>query len=239
MTIMRTLAAVALTSAIGFCAEFWNTKAPAEWSAKEVQQILTKSPWAKAATTEFNPRGMRREGGEMRPPEGAPPMGEGQGGPGPGMGGPGGGGPMGPPEFNASVRWESALPVRDALKEKLPREFEGYYVIAVSGMPEMRRPRRQREGEQKADPEQMRKRMMERMKESTTLVKKGKDPIKPERIETNSQGEASIYLFFFPRGDAPIALDDKELTFTTAFGPMEVKAVFPLKDMIYRGKLEL
>jgi hypothetical protein len=165
-------------------------------------------------------------------------MGEGQAGPGPGMGGPGGG-PGGPGEFNARVRWESAQPVREALKEKLPKDYEGYYVIAVHGLPQMRRPRGQPEGGPNIDPDEMRKRMVERMKESTTLSRKGQDPARPERIETTTVEDASIFLFFFPRGETPITLEDKELTFATQFGPMEMKATFPLKEMLYKGKLEL
>jgi hypothetical protein len=236
--IRRTAILFVVLPAICFCAEFWNTKAPAEWSGKEVERMLVRSPWARAATTEFKPRGMRREGGEMRPPEGGPPMGEEPRGPGPGMGGPGGG-PMGPPEFNARVRWESAQPVREALKEKLPKEYEGYYVISVHGLPQMRRPTMQREGGPNIDPDEMRKRMMERMKENTTLSRPGKDALRPERVETSAAGESSVFLFFFPRGKVPIVLTDKELTFSTVLGPMEVKAAFPLKDMVYRGKLEL
>ena len=237
--IWRTVILLAALPAICFCEEFWNTKAPADWSEKEVERILTRSPWTRAATSEFNPRAMRREGGGMRPPEGGPPTGEREGGPGPGAGGPGGGGPMGPPEFDARVRWESALPVREALKEKLPKEYYGYYVIAVHGLPQMRRPPMRREGGPNIDPDQMRKRMMERMKENTLLAFKGRDALKPERVETATAGESSIFLFFFPRGEAPIAPADKELTFSTVFGPMEVKAAFPLKEMVYRGKLEL
>jgi len=103
----------------------------------------------------------------------------------------------------------------------------------------MRGPRRQREGGPQVDPDQMRKRMMERMKESTFLSRRGKEPLRLERVETNSRDGASIFLFFFPRGDSPIAPDDGDLTFATTFGPMEVKAVFPSKNMVYHGKLEL
>ncbi|MCE5308428.1 MAG: hypothetical protein LLG20_12380 [Acidobacteriales bacterium] len=239
--IRRTVVLIAALSAVGLSGDFWNTKAPAQWSEKETQQILSSSPWARQAKTEFRARGERPGQGEMRPPEGGgPPMGGGERGPGPGMGGPGMGGPMGPPEFKAAVRWESALPVQDALKQKLPQEYVGYYVIAVEGLPQMRRPpMRRREGGPQMDQDQMRKRMMERMKENTLLALKGNDSLKPERIETRASGESSIFLFFFPRGEAPFALEDKELTFSTVFGPMEVKASFPLKDMVYRGKLEL
>ncbi len=54
-------------------ADFWNRKKPSEWSEKEVQTLLTKSPWAKDASVEFNMQGM-------------------EGGPGGGMGGPPDGG---------------------------------------------------------------------------------------------------------------------------------------------------
>jgi hypothetical protein len=66
-----------------------------------------------------------------------------------------------------------------------------------------------------------------------------KDPLKPERRETNAADKSSLLLFFFPRGEAPIAKEDNELVFATQFGPMEMKAMFPLKEMLYRGKLEL
>jgi hypothetical protein len=232
--IRRTAVLAAALSAIGLSGDFWNTKAPAQWSEKETQQVLSSSPWARQAKTEFRVRGERPGRGEMRPPDGGPPMGGADRGPGPGMGG-----PMGPPEFKATVRWESALPVQDALKQKLPQEYVGYYVIAVQGLPQMRRPPVRREGGPQMDEDQMRKRMMERMKDNTLLARQGKDPLKPERVETRTSGQSSIFLFFFPRGETPITLEDKELTFSTVFGPMELKASFPLKDMVYRGNLEL
>ncbi|MGA2434255.1 MAG: hypothetical protein ABSG25_03120, partial [Bryobacteraceae bacterium] len=39
--------------------EFWNKKAPADWTSEEVTQLTTKSPWAKEVTGEFS----RGEGG--------------------------------------------------------------------------------------------------------------------------------------------------------------------------------
>lgn len=69
--------------------EFWNDKQPSEWSEKDIQHLLTKSPWAKEATAEMNLPNM---GG----PEGGGGRGGGVSGGrmgGPGMGGPGMGGP--------------------------------------------------------------------------------------------------------------------------------------------------
>jgi len=82
--------------------DFWNEKQPHEWAEKDVQRLLTKSPWAKDAAVEMDFGGM-----------GGPGMG------GPGMGPPGMDGPGGPGGMTAVVRWESAAPIRDASKNKL------------------------------------------------------------------------------------------------------------------------
>ena len=81
-------------------ADFWQQKEPSEWTAKEMTRLLTKSPWAKDAGTNFNPDRMRGMGGGggMGGPGGGMGRGGGMGGPGGGMGGPGGmggGGGMG------------------------------------------------------------------------------------------------------------------------------------------------
>ena len=46
------------------------------------------------------------------------------------------------------------------------------------------------------------------------------------------------FLFYFQRGD-PIRPDDKQVTFVTKLGPLEVRAKFILKEMLYQGKLAL
>src|SRR5436305_11971669 len=33
--------------------EFWNEKKPADWTEAEIQQLLTKSPWAKDASVSY------------------------------------------------------------------------------------------------------------------------------------------------------------------------------------------
>jgi hypothetical protein len=39
-------------------ADFWNDKQPGEWAEKDVQRLLTKSPWAKDASVEMDFGGM-------------------------------------------------------------------------------------------------------------------------------------------------------------------------------------
>jgi hypothetical protein len=38
--------------------DFWNDKPPSEWSEKEIERLLTKSPWAKEASPHMNLPGM-------------------------------------------------------------------------------------------------------------------------------------------------------------------------------------
>jgi len=46
------------------------------------------------------------------------------------------------------------------------------------------------------------------------------------------------FVFLFPR-TANVLEDDKEVTFLTSMGRMEVRSKFALKEMNFRGKLEL
>src|ERR1022692_3735380 len=131
--------------------DFWNKKEPAEWSSEEIDRLVTKSPWARQVNA--SSAAMSRQsggsgggsgnGGGMGDPGiggggGGYPGGGGMGYPGGGMGGgrrPGnGGGPM-PVSYTATVRWESAKPVQEALKTPLPEGLAGAYVISVSGVP--------------------------------------------------------------------------------------------------------
>jgi hypothetical protein len=45
-------------------------------------------------------------------------------------------------------------------------------------------------------------------------------------------------LFYFSR-DLALRLEDKQATFVTKLGPIDLKCRFTLKEMMYRGKLEL
>jgi hypothetical protein len=77
------------------------------------------------------------------------------------------------------------------------------------------------------------------LKDNTTLEHKG-DLIKLNRVELapkNGRLEDGT-LFYFSRLLA-LKLEDKEVIFTTKLGPLKVKCKFVLKDMLYRGKLEL
>ena len=193
--------------------EFWNDKQPREWAEKDVQRLLTKSPWAKDATVEMDFGGM---GG---PGMGGPGMGP------PGMDGPGG--PGGPPGMNAVVRWESAAPIRDASKTQLQPDPAGSYVISVSGLAMLS----ELVGTLGAAG-------LESMKKTTSLQRGGKPAVAPSYI-TVPFDQSGVLLFYFPSDANPISSEDKQVVFQTKSELFGLKVKFVPKDMLYRGKLAL
>jgi hypothetical protein len=135
--------------------------------------------------------------------------------------------------WNAIVRWDSALPVRDALKNAKTAKVEENYVIALIGdIPGVGVP------SDDDDPAE-RQQKLNILKETTRLERKD-DPLELQRakIAPRTPRSASGTLFYFSRV-FPLVPEDKQITFVTKVGPLEVKCKFTLRDMIYRGNLEL
>jgi hypothetical protein len=223
--------------------DFWNKKEPAEWSSEEIDKLVTKSPWARqvnAASAAIS-RPYSGSGGM-----GDPGIGGGGGGyPGGGMGGGRGrsGGDAMPVSFTATVRWESAKPIQEALKAPLPEGLAGAYVISVSGVPVVVPGRQHTDS---GDTESTVSKglsddVLERIKELTYLEPKGKSPAQPSVVRKGaitSSGTPTL-LFGFPREVLPLTVDDKEVVFTTQLGKIEIRTKFNLKDMMYHKELAL
>jgi hypothetical protein len=240
--------------------EFWESKPSSEWNAEEVERMITKSPWAKEASMNYNggPGGLGGNGngggmGRSRGGIGFPGGGGNRGGY-PGGGYPGGRGPVdsggrtprddGHRQFNATVRWESALPIQEALRigasdEKPNPDFEKYYVVALIGDLPMVGGRRRRSGDGSEDDDNtaQSERRMEMYKQYTRLERKD-GSVQLEKVEDGSRvgSKGPGTYFYFSRLDE-ISVDDKQVSFSTKLGPMEIKAKFILKDMLYHGKL--
>lgn len=230
--------------------DFWNKKEPAEWSPDEVDKLVTKSPWARQVSVYSAPLsrsfGGRGGGGMGDPGVGGGGAGYPGGGyPGGGMGGGrrgGGANPM-PVSYTATIRWESAKPVLDALKTPLPNTLAGDYVISVSGVPVLDT------GTQHTDDgdngtmvsKGLSDEVLERIKSLTYLEPKGKSPAQPAVVQKGGVSTSGMptLLFGFPRDVLPLTADDKEVTFTSQFGRLEVKTRFYLKDMMYHKELAL
>ncbi|MGI8962146.1 MAG: hypothetical protein ACR2IV_20785 [Bryobacteraceae bacterium] len=238
--VLRVVVLFAPTAVAFGAGERWSSRDYTQWSAEEVNRLLTASPWAKQVSGSFrsSPRG--EEEASVIPPPGASTanMGGTRGvSDGKWDGGVGRNTDDSAPKFPVTVRWDSALPVRHALlrsrfgdhlaepgdsKVKL-NEPEKDYIITVIGL---------LANHQSRDRERLEKELIGAAK----LVRTGRVSIRPEKVTLDaSNGAIEVS---FPRTDA-IRLDDKEVTFELQFGSINVVKKFRLKTMIYEGKLEL
>lgn len=219
------VAAVAL-----WAADVWVAKPYTDWNEKDIQKIMTDSPWAKTLFVTFENVGRGGKGG-----------GGGRGDGGGGGGGKGGGGQA--PESELTIRWQTAPTILQALvklkfrdeagtpdakKELEPDEM--YYIIWVAGLPGRLSPR---DDDAK-----------NALLQVTTLSSKDKGSITATDLEfppaQGGRGAArnSDARFSFPR-KIVFSADDKEIEFATKFGKDVVKMKFPLKAMMINGKLGL
>ena len=229
----------------------WKNKPIPEWTADDAHQVMTDSPWAKTATPTME---LSTDDGQRRSRGGGRGGGIGIGGVGigiPGVGGmgrrggggyPGGGGgnpggnyPDGgsrtesasPPTL--TLRWESALPVREAeLKARdidAPTVDENHYAIAVIGVPRnmLKADSRAMEGE---------------LKKQATLKREGKKDLKPSSVEIHQREDGPVILYLFPKS-AEISKTDRHAEFDAQIGRLKFADSFYMEDMVYQGKLEL
>jgi hypothetical protein len=200
--------------------EFWNEKKPEDWTPDEIHELLTKSPWAKEPTVNYyagpgNAGRQASSGGYGRRtrttvPNSASP----------------GGTSIEKQQYKVVARWE-ALPIRLASHSQSTDDPLASYVINLVGdLPML--------GTHNDETATDREQRAEMLKDYTKLERKN-DPIYLSKVIFKNATET---LFYFPRLD-PIFPDDKQVTFTTKLGPLEVKAKFTLKEMVYQGKLEL
>jgi len=216
------LASLGLPAAIGALGaaavkEFWDEKFPENWTPAEIQHILNDSPWAQKAEVKFyggpgGAVGFSRSGYYS---------------PGDQVKYSGSGAAASPGTFHAQVRWDSAKPVCAAHKGT-PDGASEFYMLAVTGdFPDEAKPA---EGEAPTAAQER----ADMLRSYTKLERKGDSPIYLDHIQPVTGGE----MFYFSRLD-PIKASHKEITFSTKMGPLEFKAKFQLKDMLYRGRLEL
>lgn len=215
--------------------DFWQ-KPYTEWADKDLQKMITNSPWAHTASV------------SMGPPAAAPAAGGGRGG---GGGGGRGGGPQGgggsdadapvpgTRETEVIARWQSAMPIRQAFvrlkygaeaaksddaQKYLGKEQSTYEIVLSGPMQPLLL----------GKPDEIAK----SLSEVTFLSTKEKGAVKATTIEVGKSGRSMDILIAFPRS-MPYTLDDKEVEFSTKLGTAPIKIKFRLKDMVYSGKLEM
>jgi hypothetical protein len=166
--------------------------------------------------------------------------------------------------MNLTIRWESALPIQNALMRQGDRASdelkaaadatEKYYVISVQGL---RMPRqRNRSGDPddqtaddndndrggdnapRRDRNQSSDYMRNRLLDAAQLAPKGKSSIYAEDVQIDGPGGSGGVRFLFPR-TKPITTGDKEVDFILDVRRIKVEEKFRLSDMLYQGKLAI
>jgi len=235
----------------------WKNKPVPEWTADDAHMVMTDSPWVKTTTPSMDrpadsqrrsggggrgsrgggigiggvgiglPGGMGRRGGGY--PGGGYPGGGNSGGGYPGGSGNDGGRtePATPPML--TLRWESALPIREAeLKSRdvdAPTVDENHYAIAVLGVPR---------NMLKADT-----RAMENdLKKQAVLKRDGKKDFKPSSVQILQRDDGPIILYLFPKS-TEISKSDRRVEFDAEIGRLKFAEPFFTEDMDYNGKLAL
>ena len=211
----RTLGIWIVACAALVAADFWEEKDFTAWSDKDVEKMLTDSPWSQKVTIAL--RGPGGGGGGRGGGGGG--RGGGFGG-GRGRGGADGFGPA-PRRMTLTVSWRSALPVKQAVvrsqigvdapipleQQQFLAQVEPLYVVTVAGFPQ-----------QFARMAQNRDALMA----ETILERQDKEPISPEDVGVFVEnGETIVIQYLFPRDDE-ITLEDKDVEFVAKLGQLEV-----------------
>jgi hypothetical protein len=196
---------------------FWNQKDSSNWTEDEVVVLTTRSPWAKNVRVDLKPKGKDAEGNRA-PDPGASPFGVNR--PEPGR--------TAAKAINATVTWESALPLFDAQHQRLPADFRNHYVIGVRDFPIL-----VDAGSQRQSPQEL----LDWLKNSATLQAKSRDAVQAGRVATARDG--ALIMFGFLRELLPLTANDRDVDFVLGTEQATTKARFEPKEMMYHGQLAL
>lgn len=233
----------------------WKSKPYQQWDEKDVQKILTESPWARTVQVDAN----WQKGGSAPPsglPQGSsaggpPSSGSGGGGRPGGMGGgggssPSGGGGMGgggdagmpsTPQAQFTVRWASSRSIREAL---VRNAVLGGKMKEDDGEKQLAQPVDTYQvlisGPQMTPFQNAEEASIKAA--STLTTKKGKQKIEASKVEfERSPDGKTIYsiMVFFPRktatGEATIGADEKGVEFACAGSGVNIKTSFDFSKM--------
>jgi hypothetical protein len=200
----------------------WKNKRAAEWTDEETKQVLTASPWAamvtptvKKAEQKQTPRGGvvgipgigRRREQTQDPNESNAPSSDSA------------------PLLN--IRWESALPVREAeLKARetnAPDVDADHYAIAVYGLPT----------HLAKDPQHL----GDRLKDQATIKREGQKDLKPSHVDVLVRDDGVVIVYLFPRSKE-ITAKDSRAEFNAQIAQFQIVQSFHVDEMIYQGKVE-
>ncbi len=230
------LAAASLLTA----ADFWLAKPYTEWSDKELQKLMTDSPWAKTVT--ITPIVLPTAGGDAPPP--SRDLSSGKGG---GKGGGGGGGQTAAATQTYIIHFMSGVPMKQgAQKIRLGKEAassaesraliereEKEYIVVVS-VAASSTGRGGGHGKSSLSSDALKQAMTE-----CTLASKEKGSRTPTSVQMREGVNGGVDAFlFFPRND-PFTINDGDVEVAFKFAGSTIKQKFHLREMVFNGKLEM
>jgi hypothetical protein len=232
--------------------DFWQRRPFPDWTPEDVDRLLSDSPWAKQVTVRFDlpipATNLASNFGDRFSDVGLPggvgfPGGRPGRWPGSGSGQPGaprtGGASSVRSEVFLTIRWSSALPVRqaialdrwgrDRLDEPEARKFlsvpETDYVVEVFGIPAI-------------VAHQGARRLEAELFDSARILVKGRAPIRTASAHVPVFGNHLAATLRFPRHQ-PIEPGDHSVEFLASGARMDIARKFKLESMTYEGRLEL
>ena len=239
----------AVAPAALWAADVWEAKPFQNWTQKDVQKIFNNSPWGRQARAVIGGTPPAPAGRSGQPavgdassndsgvPKGREPGGVGRLGSAPSDVDQG---PQSQVAVPVIVRWQSALPLRQAQMlakygdsvaispeaQKFLTDEPAIYVVAISGLG----------GSivSAGGGDQARQSIAQK----STLTVRGKPPLHPIDVDFLAVGSTVDVLIGFPR-TTRITLEDQEVDLASEIGRASVRYKFKLKDMVVRGKLEL
>ena len=226
---MRTLAGTTgtwlLAGIVLVAADFWEERDFTVWSDKDVEKMLTDSPWAQQVRIAVGSLSEAAGPTSIPAPSNPDECGNAQFGT--------------IQRHKITIAWTSALPIKQALVRQViglgapappeSQQFldqpEPFYAVTLSGLPPSFA---------------VLASMRDALQNGTMLKRKDSEPIVPEEVRLfQNAGDRSLsVIFLFPKTDV-ITLDDREVELITRLIDSEVKKKFKLADMVFRDQLEL
>jgi hypothetical protein len=206
----------------------WKNKQYPEWTDDDAKEIMTTSPWAKTVVAApVKPGGQAGQPGNHRGRIAFGGLGIGRTGR---HGGNDGASPASPQQpATLTLRWESALPMREAeLKARdtgAPDVGDGFYAIAVFGIPR---------GTLTDDS----KERQDELKKLAVLKREGKKDLKPTRVDILLRDSGPVVVYLFAKS-AEFTWRDHGITFEAQVSKLKFSQAFSTDDMTFHGKLEL
>jgi hypothetical protein len=197
----------------------WKNKRAADWTDAETRQVLADSPWAAMVTPTIKKETPHQPGNHGVGIAGVPGMNRRR--------------MEQPQETNSSseearpfnIRWESALPVREAeLKARettAPDVDENHYAIAIYGIPN-----------------RLAKTLGDHLKGQSALKRENQKDLKPSSVQVIQRDDGLVVVFLFPK-TKEITTKDSRMEFEAQIGPYQFSQAFHADEMIYQGKPEL